>query len=354
MEEESIMLKRVLQPGLATVAIAALLVGGSSAGTAKASSPKANVVTEIAIATPAKANDYGWNQQGVQAARTVASSVGAKIVVNDGIGYDNTESVLRRLATSGAKFIIAQASGYSTIAPRIAQQYKVPIICYDTPSNLIKGYMSDIETISQQGSYLAGVLAGNTTKTNTLGIVISAGDVNWFKMSGGFIAGARSVNKHVKFLFAQIGPAAYDDAAGGKRVATTVIAGGADVVFGMGDGASFGYLNAAENARVGHKVWFIDVIGNKSPIDKNHVLLSSVLWNFKAVFAAAVADINNGTFGTHVYFLSAKNGIKMLKSRYISNANWALILKDQHGIANGSIHIPLTTTEAQVKALIHK
>src|SRR6202011_4535553 len=97
-------------------------------------------------------------------------------------------------------------------------------------------------------------------KTNKLGIVISAADTNWFKQSGGFVAGARSVNKKVQFSFAQIGQAAYDDAAGGKRVMQTVIAGGADVVFGMGDGASFGYLNAAEQAHMGHKVWFIDVI----------------------------------------------------------------------------------------------
>jgi basic membrane protein A and related proteins len=348
------MLRRVVERTLAAVTITGLIAGGAGSGVVMASAPHANKVTEIAIATPEKSNDYGWNQQGVRAARTVAGAVGASLVVNDGIGYDNTESVLRRLATSGAKFIIAQASGYSTTAPRIAQQYKVPIVCYDTPSNLIKGYMADIETISQQGSYLAGVLAGKTTKTNTLGIVISAGDVNWFKMSGGFIAGARSVNKNVKFLFAQIGPAAYDDAAGGKRVAQTVIAGGADVVFGMGDGASFGYLNAAENARVGHKVWFIDVIGNKGPIDKNHVLLSSVLWNFTSVFRQAVNDINNGTFGTHDYFLSAKNGIKMLKTRNIPQRDWNLILHDQAAIASGQIHIPLTTTEAQVKALMHK
>lgn len=344
---------RGLERTLAAIAITGFL-GGAGTGVATANTTQANKVAEIAIATPEKANDYGWNQQGVRAARTVANAVGAKLVVNDGIGYDNTESVLRRLATSGAKFIVAQASGYSTIAPRIAQQYKVPIICYDTPTNLIKNVMGDIETSSQQGSYLAGVLAGKMTKTNTLGIVISAADPNWWKMSGGFIAGARSVNKHTTFRLAQIGPAAYDDAAGGKRVAQSVIAAGADVVFGMGDGASFGYLNAAENARVGHKVWFIDVIGNKGPIDKNHVLLSSVLWNFTSVFRQAVNDINNGAFGTHVYNLSAKNGIKLLKSRYIPGRYWKLILHDQSGIAAGQIHVPLTTTEAQVKALMHR
>ncbi len=99
-------------------------------------------------------------------------------------------------------------------------------------------------------------------------------------MSGGFAAGARSVSPNVKIVFATVGPAAYDDAAGGKRVASSVIAAGADVVFGMGDGASLGYIQAIETAKSSNKVWYIGDIGNIAPIDKKHIQLSSVLWNF--------------------------------------------------------------------------
>ena len=152
------------------------------------------------------------------AARNAGKVNGATVTVNDGIGYDNTQAVLERLARSGNQFVIAQASGYNTIAPRVAQQTKVPMISYDNPKNLIKDYMSDIETSSQDGAYLAGVLAAKKSTTGKLGIVISAADTNWFKQSGGFVAGARSVNPDVKFAFAQVGQAAYDDAAGGKRV----------------------------------------------------------------------------------------------------------------------------------------
>jgi simple sugar transport system substrate-binding protein len=345
------MSKRFAGHWLIALSIVAVLVAAPGAGVARATTAKANKVKKIAIATPEKATDYGWNQQGLKGARQAAAAFGATVTVAQGIGYNNTESVLRRLATEGANFIIAQASGYATVAPRIAQQYKVPIISYDFPHNMIKGVMSDIETSSQQGSYLAGVLAAKKTKTGILGIVISAGDVNWYKMSGGFIAGARSVRPNVKFKRAQIGPAAYDDAAGGKRVAQTLIAAGADVIFGMGDGASFGYLNAAETAKAGHKVWFIDVIGNKTPIDTHHVLLSSVLWNFTPTFEHAIRDINNGTYGTHIYYLTAGNGISLLKTPYIPAKVWSLIERDRHAIAAGSIHIPLKTTNGAVHAM---
>ena len=128
-------------------------------------------------------------------------------------------------------------------------------------------------------------------------MIISASDTNWYEMEGGYIAGARSVNPKITIKTAQIGPASYDDSAGGKRVATSVIASGADVVFAMGDDASFGYLQAISTAKAGHKVWYIGDIGDFTPIDKQHVLLSSVLWNFTKAYETFISQIQNGTFG---------------------------------------------------------
>jgi simple sugar transport system substrate-binding protein len=336
--------------GLTAVAVA-IAAGAALAATA---AHKANL-TQVAIATPAKPNDYGWNQQGYNAAKTAAASAGASFKAVTGIGYDKTESVLRQLAQGGASFIIAHASGYDTIAARIGVQYKVPVITYDIPTQLKKNYVSNITTSSQQGSYLAGILAAKTTKTKHVGIVISATDTNWYKMSGGFAAGVRSISKSIKITFATISPSGYDDSAGGKRVVTQVIATGADVIFGMGDNASFGYLQGIETATAGHKVWYIGDIGNMGPIDKHHVLLSSVLWSFTLAFKQAIADIKAGTYGTHGYNLTLANGgISLLKTRYISAGLWTQIQATQAKIQSGQLKVPLTTKAGQVKALINK
>ena len=71
----------------------------------------------------------------------------------------------------------------------------------------------------------------------------------------------------------------------------------------MGDGSSFGMLDAVETATPpagADKVWFIDVIGDKSDpsVDPNGVLLSSVLWDFTGAFEDGIAQIDAGTFGT--------------------------------------------------------
>ena len=125
---------------------------------------------------PRSTSDYGWNQQGYSGAKAAAAAAGAKFKAVTNIGYDKTDVVLRQLAKGGANFIIAHASGYDTVAARIAQQYKVPMMTYDVPTNLAKGHVSYITTSSQQGAYLAGILAARTTKTHKVGIIISASD----------------------------------------------------------------------------------------------------------------------------------------------------------------------------------
>src|SRR5438874_1278838 len=199
----------------------------------------------------------------------------------------------------------------------------------------------------------AALQSSKVTKTDKVGTVISAADDNWYKMSGGFAAGFRSVDKTSKIVFATVSPTGYDDAAGGKRVATSVIAQGADVLFTMGDNASFGYLQAIESATVGHKVWMIGDIGNMTPIDKKHVFLSSVLWNFKGVFTQAIKDVNNGTYGTHGYNLSLKNGgISLLKSKFISAGTWSQIQTAPASIKAGKITIPVAHNAKAVQKLI--
>jgi basic membrane protein A and related proteins len=327
----------------------------SASATDTSGAAPAASISKMGIAAPEKANDYGWNQQGVESAQRAADSAGAELTISDGVGYDNTEPVLRRLAQSGSELIIAQASGYNTIAPKVAAQFNVPTIVFDAPDAKQAGTVADVETSSQEGAYLAGILAAKTTKTGTLGIVISAADTNWFKMSGGFVAGARSVDPNVKFRFAQIGQAGYADSAGGKRVTAQVIAAGADVVFGMGDGSSFGMLQAVETAKPpagASKVFFIDVIGDKTNVDTKGVLLSSVIWDFTDIYKQAIAAIGDGTFGTQNYDLTVNNGISLLRTDKAPADAWAAVDAAQAGVADGSTEIPLTPDKAALDQLI--
>jgi simple sugar transport system substrate-binding protein len=355
------MSERIGRPKAWSVGIAAMLLAASAVPAfAQDASPAAGAgITTMAYISPEAATDKGWNEQGAKGAQAAADGIGAQLIMADNSGYDDPLPILNNLKEDGAQFIVAQASGYTTTAAQFAKDNNIPVIVFDQPEQTTAGLVADVETDSQQGGYLAGVLAALTTKTGTVGIVISADDTNWHKQAGGFAAGAKATNPNIKILQAQIGPAGYGDAEGGKTTTETVIAGGADVIFGMGDGSSFGMLGAIENATPptgADKVWFIDVIGDKSDpaTDPNGVLLSSVLWDFAGSYTQALADLAAGTFGQQGYTLDAANGgIKLLQTDKISAEAWAAVEAAAAGVADGTIQVPLTPTQADVDAIVN-
>jgi basic membrane protein A and related proteins len=351
-------LARLLLPAIIVVLTAFVVAGcgndddssssGGGGGTDTQKSEKK--VANFAIVTPEKGTDYGWNQQSIEAAKKIASDRGVKVDVADNSGYEDVTPILRELATGDADFIIAQASGYNTAAPDVSTQTEVPSLIWDNPEAAQPGLVANAEAQGQGGGYLAGVLAANTTKSGTLGIVISADDTNWNRMAGGFVKGAQSVKPDIKIRLAQIGQAGYADTAGGKRVTEQVIADGADVIFGMGDGSSFGMIQAVEGA---DGVKFIDVIGDKTKIDKKGVLLSSVLWNFDVLFNQAIDDIDAGTFGKTNYALDLDNkGISLLQTDQIDDKAWAEVEKAQEAIVAGDVQVPEMTKKSQVEDAI--
>ena len=143
--------------------------------------------------------------------------------------------------------IICHASGYQTVCPEFAAESNVPVAVIENPERRRAGSrLLDIETQAQEVAYLAGVLAGKTTKTGTVGVVVSGEPPTWNYMTVGFAEGLKATNADAKLLYSVIGEAAYDDAAGAKRVTEQQLAADADVIFGMGDGASFGMIQAIE------------------------------------------------------------------------------------------------------------
>jgi len=90
-------------------------------------------ISSFGIVAPEEGNDYGWNQQAVEASEQVAGDFGVEVEVADNSGYEDIGAILRELATGGAEFVIAQASGYNTAAPDVAAQTGVPFLVWDNP-----------------------------------------------------------------------------------------------------------------------------------------------------------------------------------------------------------------------------
>ncbi len=339
--------RRAPYRGVASLAWA--LLGALLAATATAAQLKA-----LAIMMPEEPNDYGWNRQGYIAAQAVAATYHLKFMPATGLGYGDPHAELRELADDGASLIIAHAAGYNTAAPEIGAEKHVPVAITDRPHDSKPGAVADYTLSGHEGAYLAGVLAARTSRTRTVGIVVTGEPPSWNSQSAAFAQGVRATDPAVHILYAVIGAAAYADAAGGRRVTEQVIGAGADVIFGQGDGASFGMLQAVEThpAVGGGKVWFIDVIGDKSPIDKGN-LLSSVVWNLVPVFTAMVEDLKDDRFGTHPYPLKLADGsVYLLHSKHIAPQVWSDVEAVRQQIVSGRLAVEPIFDAARVRTLV--
>ncbi|HJN60367.1 MAG TPA: BMP family ABC transporter substrate-binding protein, partial [Alphaproteobacteria bacterium] len=243
---------------------------------------------------------------------------------------------------------------YNTAAPEIAAETGVPVAIVDKPDGLVAGLVGDYTLSGHDGAYLAGMLAAKMSRTGTVGIVVSGEPPSWNSQSAGFAMGVRASGTGTKIVYAVIGPAAYADAAGGRRVTESVISAGADVVFGQGNGSSFGMIQAVETTKAvdGGKAWFIDVIGDKSGLDKGH-LLSSVLWDMIPVYSAMVEDLNAGRFGTVGYKIGlADDSVRLLKTAHIPDAIWGSLMKVRQQIIDGSVPVAEVYDAEDVRALM--
>ena len=334
-------------PAILSGAIAWLLGAGAGAAAAE--------LKALAIMMPEEPTDYGWNQQGFEAAKAVAAKYGLKFLPATGLGYGDVHSELRELADDGASLIIAHAAGYNTAAPEIGAEKHVPVAIVDRPKDSKPGAVADYTLSGHQGAYLAGVLAAKTTQTKVLGVVVSGEPPSWNVQAAAFAQGARATDAGLRIVYAVIGPAAYSDAAGGRRVTESVIGAGADVIFGEGDGASFGMLQAVETRKStnGGKVWFIDVIGDKTPVDKGN-LLSSVVWNLVPVYSAMIEDLKANRFGTHPYALQlADDSVRLLHSKHISDKLWSEVEAVRKQIIDGSLKVEPIFDAVKVRALMN-
>jgi basic membrane protein A and related proteins len=335
----------------ASARVALALAAACALGAGNASAAE---VTALAIMLPEEPTDFGWNQQAFQAAQAVAAKYHLKFMPASGLGYGDVHAELRELADDGASLIIAHASGYNTAAPEIGAEKHVPVAIVDRPRESRPGAVADYTLSGREGAYLAGVLAAKTTRTRVVAIVVAAESPPWNSQSAAFAQGARAADPAIKVLYAVIGPAAYADVAGGRRVTESMIGAGADVIFGQGDRASFGMMQAVDTrpATGGGKVWFIDQLGDKSSLDKGH-LLTSVVWNLEPVYSAMIEDLNAGTFGTHPYSIRlADDSVRLLHSRYIPGNVWTDIEAVRTQIVTGQLRVEPVWEASAVRAMM--
>ena len=158
-----------------------------------------------------------------------------------------------------AKYSTIFGSGYK-LAPAIKKTAKQnPKTNFVIIDDVVSGKnVASVTFKSEQSSFLAGVAAAETTKTNKVGFLggVKSDVITTFEK--GFIQGVHAVNPKITVDVKYAG--SFTKADLGQSMATAMYNNGEDVIFHAAGGTGAGAFTAAKNlAKNGKKVWVIGV-----------------------------------------------------------------------------------------------
>ncbi len=168
---------------------------GASAVAKSASGP-----LKIAFAYVGPVGDGGWTFAHDNARKAVEKEFGDKVqtsFVEKVPEAADAERVFRDMASQGNKLIFGTTFGYMEPMLKVAADLK------DVKFEHATGYkqadnMRTYDSRTYEGAYMAGVIAGGMTKTNTLGVVGSVPIPEVVRNIDSFTMGAQSVNPKIK------------------------------------------------------------------------------------------------------------------------------------------------------------
>lgn len=267
---------------LATLALAASVVGGGVATAGPAAKGKLKVFG--AFATPI---EEPWDGV-IHSALGKADAAGEiDYSFTDDIGYSgNMERVLRQVAAKNKPDIIfGDAFGNEEAVRRVAKAFPRIAFVFGSGGGPSGSNLSVFDNWIHEPAYLLGVLAGSLTKTNKLGIVAGFPVPEVNRLANAFVAGAHSVNRKavVKVTFIN----SWFDPATAKEAALAQIGAGADAVYAE----RAGVIEAA----VQKNIYAFGNMSDQRKLGPKNVV-SSAVWNMSPTVEYVIKQVRTGAY----------------------------------------------------------
>ena len=245
--------------------------------------------------------DGGWTFAHDNARKALEKEYGDKIVtsfVESVPESADAERVIRDMAGQGNKLIFGTTFGY--MEPMLKVAADNPEVKFEHAT----GYktapnMRTYDSRTYEGAYMAGVIAGRMTKSNTLGVVASIPIPEVIRNINSFTLGAQSSNPNIKIKVVWVNE--WFNPPKETEAATALINGGADILFQNTDSSAV--LQTAEKMGKRGFGWDSDMTAYGP---KAH--LGSAIINWAPYYIKTVGEVLDGKWATGQTWWGVKEG----------------------------------------------
>lgn len=330
---------RVMRVGLFAVATALVAAGCSPNTAANGKEPKPGVVTIALVFDEGGRGDKSFNDSAYRGVERAKAELGAETRYVDSKNQADYATNFESLAEDKPDLIVGVGISMDQAMDAAAKNHpdqKFAII--DVPSK--EPNVIGVVFKEEEGSYLAGVLAGLMTKTNKIGFVGGKKIDLIKKFEYGFRAGVKTVNPNAEVTDKYTED--WSDVAKGKEAAIALFDAGADIVYHASGKCGIGVINAAKE----RNKFAIGVDSDQDGEAPGNVLTSMVKHVDNAVFDAA-QRVKNGTFSGQTVVLGIKEGgvglseMKYTKDKIPAGA-MEKVKRAETMIKDGALIVPAT------------
>jgi len=246
-----------------------------------------------------------WDARLHQALQAAADAGEIDYVYSEKVANTDYVRVLREYAESGVNLVVGEAFGISREVRKVADDYPGIAFLMGDSFPEYGSNMSVFDNYIHEPSYLMGMIAGDLTKTNKIGMVggYPIGEVN--RLFHAFMAGALASNPKVQFKVSFIG--SWYDPPKAKESAFAQAEAGVDILYAE----RAGVVDAAREKG-------ILAFGNVNDMNKEEngtdVVVSSSLWHMESAINHAISLVKAGKFKAENYkdwTMMAKGGASL-------------------------------------------
>ena len=304
----------------------------AAAASVAASAPTKPEPLKIAFAYVGPVGDGGWTFAHDNARKAVEKEFGDKVVtsfVEKVPEAADAERVFRDMVGQGNKLIFGTTFGYMEPMLKVAADTKGVMFEHATGYKQADNQRT-YDSRTYEGAYMAGVIAGKMTKSNTLGVVGSIPIPEVIRNINSFTLGAQSVNHKVKTKVVWVNE--WFNPPKETEAAQSMINGGADVLFQNTDSSAV-LQTAAKNKKLAFG-WDSDMTAYAPEAH-----LASAIINWAPYYIKATRDALEGKWkgGGHTWWGVKEGAIDIVSiSDKVPAETKAAIDKIKAGLKDGS------------------
>jgi basic membrane protein A and related proteins len=243
----------------------------------------------VALITPGSVADAAWNAGAFAGLGWIRDSLGVDVSHQEARTPGAQEEALRAYAAQGYNLVFGHGFEFQRPAERVSAEYPKTVFIV-TSGEKVQGNVAPLVFRIEEGTFLAGMVAGGMTKTAKIGFI---GGIELPPIRDGYqgwVNGARAINPRIETKLAYLN--SFDDAAAGREAAIAMIRLGVDMLHHNADEAGKGVFQAAKESA---GVFVFGANADQSALAPERVYGSAII-DLPRAFLAVAREVKEGRF----------------------------------------------------------